>query len=68
MNIVKHMLDELHISMTKLLVPQEKKIWGRSQICILSERNDRLTSVGEAEAVALRARATIIYDLESYGI
>ena len=52
------MLDVLHIYVTKILVPQEKKLLGRSQFLFSSERNQRLTLVGEADSVALWARAT----------
>ena len=61
MNMAKHMLDGLHVSVTKSLVPQEKKILVRSEILSSSNRTDILTSVGEAEAVLLWARATLRY-------
>ena len=54
MNMMKHIFGGLHVSVTKLLVPQEKKILVRSQFLFSSERTNRLTPVGEAEAVALR--------------
>ena len=68
MNMEKHMLDGLHVSMTKHLVTQEKNLWGRNQTLFPSVRTDRLTSVREIEASEFWSKATGRYDFDSYGI
>ena len=62
-NMAKHILDGLHVSVTKILVPHKKKLWWSSIVLFSLEIIYLFTSAGEADVVELWVRETGRYYL-----